>query len=197
MVKKIFDIKPPETAYQTQEQIVPQKQTVFQEKTGFQEQAESFLDENNPEEIIKKSTPKRVVKHTEKKTKKQARHRKKNKRSLLKKVLIGVGIFLAILVIYLFFKLPKAQVNIWPKMDVLNFKETIVADKSVESVDLTNKIIPAQYLQDEMDSSQEFSATGNASNEGKAGGNITIYNKCDFLKPVILKVGTHFISDSK
>lgn len=190
MVKKIFDIKPPETVYQTPKKIVPQEQT------GFQKQTESFLAENNPEESIKKNTPKRVVKHTEKKYKKQVRRRKKNKSSLLRKVLIGVGIFLAILVIYLFFKLPRVQVDIWPKTDVLNFKETVTADKSIELIDLNNKIIPAQYLQDEMDSSQEFLATGNASNEGKAGGTITIYNKCDFLKPVILKIGTHFISDS-
>jgi len=186
MAKKIFDIKPPETAYQPQEQ--PQEQ--------LQEQTEVFLDENNLDKNVKKNAPKRVVRHTDKKYKKKTRRRKKNESSLLKKVLVGTGIFLAILAIYLFFKLPKAEVSIWPKTDVLNFKETITADKSVELADLNNKIIPAQYLQDEMDSSQEFLATGNASNEGKAGGTIIIYNKCDFFKPVILKVGTHFISDS-
>ncbi|TSC94386.1 MAG: Uncharacterized protein CEN87_507 [Parcubacteria group bacterium Licking1014_1] len=122
--------------------------------------------------------------------------REKKKKFLWKPVLAVAGIFLIILVAYLFYKLPKAEVAIWPKTEILSFKEIIIADKSVDSVDLNAKIIPAKYLQEEINSSQEFLATGNASNEGKASGTITIYNKCDPLGLIILKVGTHFLSDS-
>lgn len=182
MSKKIFDIKPPEVVSRPEKK----PEVFFQEKT-----LKSNLTEYGPKEYDENPAPKR----TERGRKKSSRRRKK-KDTFLFKALAVAGIFLAILLVYLFFKLPKAEVEIWPKTEVLSFKDTIVVDKSVDTVDLNNKTIPAQYLQDELDYTQEFLATGNASNEGKAGGTITIYNKCDFLKPVILKVGTHFISDS-
>ncbi|MEK7664687.1 MAG: hypothetical protein AAB361_00935 [Patescibacteria group bacterium] len=177
MAKKIYDIKPPKLVDQDQEKI------------------EDFL-EKKALGRGKKERKKRALKGPTAKRKKKTKGIKNNNRILLKKFSVGAVIFLAILLIYLFFKLPKAEVSIWPKTDLLSFKETIIADTSVVLADFDNKVIPAQYLKDEIESSEEFLATGNGSNEGKAGGTITIYNKCDFFKPVILKIGTHFISDS-
>lgn len=188
MSKKIFDIKPPKTIIQTISQSEKEIEDILKE-----EDSENDLNEYKPKEYNKKPVP--ISRRPDKEQKKSPQRRKKNDNFLLKALAVA-GIFLAILIVYLFFKLPKAEVDIWPKTEDLSFKETITADKSVDLVDLNNKSIPAEYLQDEMDYTQEFLATGNASNEGKSGGIVTIYNKCDFLKPVILKVGTHFISDS-
>ena len=113
-----------------------------------------------------------------------------------RKVAMGGGIVVVLVAAYLFFKLPKADIEIWPKVETLSFEQTITADKSADEVDLLSNIIPAQYFQEEKTESQEFEATGNASNEGKATGTITIYNKYNPVTPVTLKVGTHFLSDS-
>jgi len=112
------------------------------------------------------------------------------------KIAMGVGAVVVIIAIYLFFKLPKANIEIWPKVETLSFEQTITADKTAGSIDLSENIIPAEYFQEEKTESQEFEATGNASNEGKATGTITVYNKYDPPTSVTLKAGTHFLSDS-
>jgi hypothetical protein len=133
------------------------------------------------------------VKHLSKKN--TGRHKKKAK-FLWAKISFGIGLILAILMVYLFFKLPKASIEMWPKIDVLSFKQTIFADKSVDVVDLENLVMPAQYLEEERSDNQDFAATGNAFNEGKSIGTIMVYNKYDSLVPITLKSGTHFMSNS-
>jgi len=93
----------------------------------------------------------------------------------------------------LYFKLQKATIEIWPSVETLSYTQTITADKSVDLVNLSENTIPAKYIEIEKTDSQEFSATGNASNEGKSTGTITIYNTSTALS---LKAGTHFLSDS-
>jgi len=120
---------------------------------------------------------------------------KKESSSILWPVL-GILMIIVVSGAYLFFKLPKADIAIWPKVDILSFKQTITADKSVDSVDLAKAVIPAQYFQATKTSLQDFSATGNASNEGQASGDITIYNKYDPPASLTLISGTRFLSDS-
>lgn len=174
MAKKIYDIKPPELEIKAQEK------------------AEIVIKKDSSKSKYKKSAPL----PSEKKTGKKKFRQKNDNNFLLIKILTAVGIFSAVLIIYLFFKLPRAKVDIWPKTETLNFQETVVADTSVIYVDMDSRVVPAAYLEEEMESSQEFPATGNSSNDGKARGTFIIYNKCDFFQPVILKTGTHFISDS-
>jgi hypothetical protein len=104
-------------------------------------------------------------------------------------ILVGSGI-------YLFFKLPKADIVIWPKIDILSFQQTISADKSADSSDLESNIIPAKYFQSVKTNSQDFPATGNASNEGFASGTILISNKFNPVQSFTFKAGTRFMSDS-
>lgn len=111
-------------------------------------------------------------------------------------VAIAGSIFLLIVCIYMFFKLPRVEIAIWPKVDVLSYQQTIKADKTISSIDLKKQVIPAQYFETSKVSSQDFPATGSASNEGKASGLITVYNKCDPATPVTLAKGAHFLSDS-
>jgi len=114
----------------------------------------------------------------------------------LKGLLAGCGILVLILVGFLYFKLQKASIEIWPKTEILSFEEQVSADASVDKVDIASKVIPLQYFEEEKDLWQEFPATGNASNDGKAEGTITIYNSYSPATVVTLKTGTHFLSDS-
>lgn len=131
----------------------------------------------------------------DKKSKRRGR-RKKEVKNLFRPLLIIAGIVLLIAAVYLFFKLPKANVEIWPKTEVLSFKQTLTIDKETDSIDLAKAVIPAQYLEEEKSGQEEFLSTGNASNEGKATGKIIIYNKIDPATTFTLKTGTHFLSDS-
>ena len=111
-------------------------------------------------------------------------------------VSIGVLVVLLVIGVYLFFTLPKATIVIWPKINTLSFQQTITADKTATAVDPVKEIVPAQYFEVSKTATQDFPATGNASNEGQATGTITIYNKFDPPMPFTFKAGTHFMSDS-
>jgi len=113
-----------------------------------------------------------------------------------KELLIGGGVVALLLAVYLYGALARATVEIAPKTQTLNFQEKISADTSYENVNLLKKIIPARVLTQEKQGSQEFPATGSASNDGKAAGTIKVYNKVSPVTPITLKAGTHFLSDS-
>jgi hypothetical protein len=134
--------------------------------------------------------------HVQRQPERKPARRKKEGKSIWLPVSIGGVVVVLIIGIYLFFTLPKAQVVIWPKVDTLSYKETVTADKSADAVDDAKAIVPAQYFETSKTLSQDFPATGNASNEGKASGTITIYNKADPVTSLTLKTGTHFLSDS-
>lgn len=97
---------------------------------------------------------------------------------------------------YLFFKLPKANIDIWPKVETLSYQTSLTADASENLTDIGEGVIPAQHFEISKTLSEEFPATGNANDEGKASGVITIYNKYDPPQSVTFRAGTHFLSDS-
>ena len=169
MPKKIYDIKPPHLVRKAEAQKSPS---------------------------VKRAVEAKGKKNIQEFSRGIQGHKKKEGHSIWLPVSISVLAVVLIAGTYLFFKLPKADITIWPKVETLSFKQTITADKSVSSVDLTKAVIPAQYFQVTKTSSQDFPATGNALNEGRASGNITIYNKHSSLAPVTFKTGTHFMSDS-
>lgn len=166
MPKKIYDIKPPRLAKKSVEK---------------------------PKEISGAIKVKKIQRSSVEPVR---RRLEKKERSIWVPVSISALVIVLVLGIYLFFKLPKADILIWPKVETLSFKQTITADKSVDSINIINNIIPVQYFQATKTNSQNFPATGNASNEGYASGNITIYNKYDPPTPFNFKTGTHFMSDS-
>jgi hypothetical protein len=127
--------------------------------------------------------------------KKRSRYKKESKPAWVP-FAIGGGVVVVLLGVYLFLKLPKATIQIWPNVEVLSFEQVITADKSAELVDSEEAVIPAQYFETSKTETQDFPATGNASNEGRATGTITIYNKYNPPSPLTLKAGTHFMSDS-
>lgn len=107
---------------------------------------------------------------------------------------------LAIMVIgvlvYLYFSLQKVNVQIWPKTETISFQDSIGLDKSLKTVDVEKKIIPARVVEVEKSDVQEFLPTGIASSDVKASGVITVYNKISPASSFSLKIGTHFLSDS-
>ena len=101
-----------------------------------------------------------------------------------------------ILAVYLFFALPKVTVDIHLRGQEISLRETIIADAKISSVDSAQKAMPATYLSAQKEIIEKFTSTGNASNEGRASGEITIFNKADSLTSVTLREGTRFLSDS-
>lgn len=112
-----------------------------------------------------------------------------------KELLIGGAVIACLLGAYLFGWLGRVTVQIFPMTQTLDFEEKVSTDVSYENVNLLKKIIPARMLIEEKQSSQEFLATGSASNDGKAAGTIIVYNKISPASPLTLKSGTHFLSD--
>jgi len=129
-------------------------------------------------------------------SRRKSRNRIHKKNLPLREILVGGGVILILFVIYFVSQLPRTEIQIRPKTDVLAFEEQITAEKSVEAVDLARKMMPAQYIEQEQEGWQVFEATGEVSNDSKASGTITIYNKVKSSTPLTLKTGTHFLSDS-
>lgn len=130
------------------------------------------------------------------KKKKRSVNKKKEKHSFPKFFIIIIAVILVLFSGFLYFKLQKVNIKIWPKLETLSYNQTITADQSAEIINLSENLIPAKYVEIEKKDSQNFYATGNASDEGKATGKITIYNKYNPATSITLKTGTHFLSDS-
>lgn len=143
------------------------------------------------ENTVKKSlgAPKK-----KKDSRKEIKAPKKEKHFPLREVLAGAAVVLFLLAAYGITKLPKADIQIWPKQDTLTLSQKITADRSVTAINSNNSVIPAGYLEEIKEASEVFEATGSASNEGKATGTIKIYNKTNSVFTLIK--GTHFLSDS-
>jgi len=147
--------------------------------------------EKDIKEFLKEAKKPKVVRHTASNV--VSRH-KKESRFPWKPVIAICGVGILVLCGFLYFKLQKATVEIWPNVETLNFSQKIVADKSANDISLTDDVIPAKYVEVEKTETQQFSATGNASDEGKAGGTVTMYNTSSTA--LTLKSGTHLLSDS-
>jgi len=104
----------------------------------------------------------------------------------------SVFVLLAVL-IFLFFRLPKAEINIWPETENVDLSFTVTVDEEANEVNLTDKVIPGEILEIEKSVSEDFTATGKAAREGKAEGIVTVYNEYS-AEPQVLIATTRFIS---
>ncbi len=120
----------------------------------------------------------------------------KEKRFPLRELFIGGGVVVLLLGIYLFTTLPHADIQVLPMVEAFQSEQKLVADKNMASASVTDKAIPARFMEEEKEATQQFAATGSASNDGKATGTIRVYNKVSPSTPIVLKEGTHFLSDS-
>lgn len=175
--KKIYDILPPNIAHKVEDTL---------KSLGIEEPKKRATSKTRSR---KKEAPRAaLVKPTSKE--------RKAKRFPLPELLVGGGVIAVLLGIYFYTKLPKAEILISPATETISLEEKISANRSAAGVDTEKKIIPAIYLEEQQEATKQFSATGSASNDGKATGTIKIYNKISPASPLTLKVGTHFLSDS-
>lgn len=173
MPKKIYDVMPPKPA--PKEKNIDLSARAGKLPITFKETPK---ESRNIQKPLKETSP------------------KKARRFPVKEICIG-GLLIVILIgIYFAAKLAKADIEIWPKVEDLTIQERITADTSAKAVDLPHKVIPAQYIEQEQESWQEFEATGSSSNNTKSTGKIIIYNKISPATSFTLKIGTHFLSDS-
>lgn len=178
MPKKIYDIKPPKVARKKIEKVVKEvsgKPRIRRVKKDIVENVVAEVAPNTVREVIRE---------------------RKDKKSIWQPIASGVCVVLVLAGVYLFFKLPKADISVWPKIETLALEQKITATKSVNTVDEDKLIIPAKYFEVTKTKSQDFPATGSGSDEGKASGTITIYNKVDPVSSFTFKAGTRFVSDS-
>lgn len=89
-----------------------------------------------------------------------------------------------------YFKLSKAEIQIWPITENLNFQKKITVDSNINEVDLKNNILPGKILEIEKKVSQDFPATGKKMK--KAEGVIRVFN--NYNKDQVLVKNTRFIS---
>lgn len=209
MAKKIYDIIPPKeepivVPVKTVAPVVqkaefakaPKKSAVVAQKVSVENNANT---PNNPvikpaviEPVLNVSPP--FAKINEEYLPQDTNQLKK--KSPVKIIAFVCGVLLLVVVGYFYFSLQKVNVQIWPTIETLTFKETIIADKSVQAVDEEKNLIPGKLFSEQKSLTQTFTATGKTSSSTKAEGTIKVYNKLTPASPISLKAGTHFLSDS-
>jgi hypothetical protein len=112
------------------------------------------------------------------------------------RILVGCAVIVFLITVYVYRGLPWVSIQIMPEMNNISMKEKVSVDASKNIIDYASKIIPAKVLTEEKEISQEFLATGTASNSGKSTGTIRVYNKISPTKSMALVAGTRFLSDS-
>lgn len=163
MAKKIFDIIPPEKIEKDKKPAVK----TFKEKISEQE----IVGE------IKEKAKAIVV-------------GEKIKKKGFKVGLAIVPLFL-VLLIFLALQVSKAEIEIWPKTELITFETKLTIDVNADEIDLSYKIIPAYVLESKKTLYEEFDSTGKILK--KAEGVIRLYNEYSTKSETWLK-GTRFVS---
>ncbi len=115
--------------------------------------------------------------------------------SFKKKLFLLGGVFVVI-AIFGYFRLPRAEIKIWPVTESLRLNVQVVADKTINQIDFAKNLIPAIYLENEKKVLREFSSTGRNLKEIKAEGTIRLFNEFS-TAPFALIPRTRFISADK
>lgn len=93
------------------------------------------------------------------------------------KFILGGFVAVVVLFILVYFVLPTATVSVTQKTQELNIEKQIVADTSVNVIDVENLVIPAQMIETESDISDGADTTGEQKTGNTATGSVTIFNK--------------------
>lgn len=120
----------------------------------------------------------------------------KSKKSKKISVLIAV-IILALITagVLCQFVFARVEIIIWPETEILNLEEKVTADSKISQLNVSEKVIPGENIEDEKELSQEFPSSGKTQKEAKAQGQIRVYNAYS-TSPQVLVVNTRFISDT-
>ena len=146
MVKKFFDILPPES------EPLKEKEKEFKEE----------VKENKAKKFFKKT---------------------------------GIIIICFLGLIFLISLQASSEIMIQPFKNSIEWvAEGLKVSAEIEDIDISNKIIPAQFFEIEKEVSQKFIATGESFKEEKAQGVIRVYNSHNPPKSMNLVIGTRFLS---
>ncbi len=94
---------------------------------------------------------------------------------------------------FVYFVLPKAEIRLEPKKDLLTFDLAIRVDTKAASVDFAKSIVPGELLESTISLEESFIASGRETREEKAKGVVTIFNEYSST-PQTLVENTRFIS---
>lgn len=94
----------------------------------------------------------------------------------------------------LYFVLPRVQVIITPKKEIIHFETEITVDKNIDSVIVVDNSIPGQVFQLEMEDFKKFPTTGEKDIEEYARGKIIVYNQYSSSDQALVKT-TRFLSE--
>ncbi|MFH1401867.1 MAG: hypothetical protein ABIG40_02805 [Parcubacteria group bacterium] len=117
----------------------------------------------------------------------------KTEASFSKKIITISVFLLVVFVLVSNFVLNRAEIKIWPEVEISDLSEKVLASTAETSVDPQKKIIPAKIFTEEKTFSQEFSATGKTQEGQKASGQIRVYNNYSDVPQTLIK-NTRFIS---
>ena len=182
MAKKIYDILPPKLANKKKSAVAKQAVVGKVDMERKPKRPSAVAERARQKRGVETIIPPSIVRG--------------KRRAPLREIMAGSAVILLLLSIYLYNKLPKADIQIWPVMEQFSLQEKITADKTVLALDVSRKVIPAQYMEEAQDGWQEFLATGDVNTDKKATGTIKIYNKLNPAAAFTLIKGTHFLSDS-
>ncbi len=99
-------------------------------------------------------------------------------------ILVSVGIFS-------YSHLPRAKVEIWPKVENINFKTEVKIAQTAKETE--QETLPGEFIEEEKESSMEFPSSGVIEKQDFAQGKIKVHNETK--KSVTLIKNTHFLSD--
>lgn len=104
-------------------------------------------------------------------------------------ILISGGLILIVILSLVFIK-PKAEIEIWPIAEVLDFKTQVTVLIGLEDHDFSSNQISGEIIKIESAVTQEFAASGTVQKTEKAEGVIKVYNNYHLQQ--ILVVNTRF-----
>jgi hypothetical protein len=110
-----------------------------------------------------------------------------------KKSLFYIPLVLILAFLFCYFTLSKAEIEIWPESEILTFETKFTVDKTAESINFPNKVIPGKILETEETITEEFSSSGTVLKEKKAEGIIRVYNDYSTSSQVLIAT-TRFVS---
>lgn len=104
---------------------------------------------------------------------------------------IGAGLLVGALALFLI--LPKVEISIQPKTEMVAGELKVIVDKAVLKIDEAGSKIPGQTLRLEKEATREFAATAKKELNEKAKGAITVYNEFSSQAQTLVAT-TRFVS---
>lgn len=173
MVKKVYDIIPPAPKEDDNRQEIDFGQTEAAPVDEPQRPRITYIPRN--EESAKERT--------------KGRGAPSSFVSFVAKAAVVVGL-VALLMFAVDYRFGRAVIKIWPATELAQADAKISVDPAAKEIVFERKAIPGIAVTAEKNFAEEFTASGEKSNQAKAGGTIKIFN--DYSSPQRLIKGTRF-----